>query len=53
MSDDTVINDEGFDARAADKPVTDNPYPQGSREHKVWRRGWFRADDSLHDLGEQ
>lgn len=49
---DTETLDEGFDARARDEPLDSNPYAEESAKWRIWRRGWFNADDALKDLGE-
>ena len=36
--------DEGFEARLAGRPETDNPYNEESDEFLSWNDGWMAAD---------
>jgi hypothetical protein len=38
------ISDEGRHARDRGDPVTANPYPTGSDEHRIWERGYRIPD---------
>ena len=35
---------EGREARLADAPREQNPYPQGEQSHACWAKGWAEAD---------
>ena len=41
----TAISDEGRHARDRGDPITANPYPADSDEHRIWERG-SRVPDS-------
>ncbi len=36
----------GMEARKKGKPVTSNPYPEGSRAHEAWLEGWNKGQKS-------
>lgn len=38
---------------AQGKPVTDNPFPQNSIDHKAWAVGWHFLADKLRAKGDQ
>lgn len=40
----TDVSAEGRHALERGDPITANPYPDGSAEHRIWRRGYERVD---------
>jgi len=40
----TALSDEGRHARDRGDPITANPYPDGSDEHRTWERGYKMPD---------
>jgi len=50
----TSVSDEGRHARDRGDPITANPYPDGSNEHRSWVRGYEMADTEAgeHSMGD-
>lgn len=42
---------EGYEARDAGRPMTDNPYPEGSQAHAMWIEGWGVSDQIFLHMG--
>ncbi|WP_419829470.1 ribosome modulation factor [Methylobacterium sp.] len=45
----TAISDEGRHARDRGEPLSANPYPEGSNEHRTWARGYRTPDHEASD----
>ena len=45
----TAISDEGRHARDRGDPITANPYPADSDEHRIWERGYQIPDREAQD----
>lgn len=49
----TDISAEGRHALERGDAITANPYPEGSEEHRIWRRGYERVDREAEEtLGD-
>ncbi|WP_449410487.1 Rmf/CrpP fold protein [Methylobacterium komagatae] len=49
----TNVSTEGRHALERGDPITANPYPEGSTEHRIWTRGYERVDREAEEtLGE-
>ena len=48
-----AVSAEGRHALERGDPVSANPYPEGSAEHRTWKRGYERVDREAEEtLGE-
>ena len=47
-----AVSVEGRHAFDRGDPVEANPYPDGSEEHALWKRGWLVPDGERGDASE-
>lgn len=48
-----AVSAEGREALERGDPLTANPYPEGSPEHRTWKRGYERVDREAEEtLGD-